>query len=132
MADTDLCGAASTRELKAELWTKDRAALRRRHGGCLLKIAQVAPLYEAVPSRLLAQLTGASSQTLPVPSPGEATMPYLVPPIAVPVLMILLILIYAAYRPPLADDPWWLSTARLSVPAVLTAAPDPGSTMGTQ
>jgi hypothetical protein len=57
-------------------------------------------------------------------------MQYLVPPIAVPVLGILLILIYGAYRPPLADDPRWLSTARLSVPAALAAAPDPGSTMG--
>ena len=59
-------------------------------------------------------------------------MQYLVPPIAVPVLMILLILIYAAYRPPLADDPRWLSSARLLVPAVLTAAPDPGPATDSQ
>ena len=55
-------------------------------------------------------------------------MPYLVPPIVVPALMALLILAYAAHRPPLADDPTWLSAARLSLPALLTPARDPPST----
>jgi hypothetical protein len=54
-------------------------------------------------------------------------MQYLVPPIVVPALMALLILAYAAYRPPLADDPSWLSAARLSLTTMPTPAVDPGS-----
>lgn len=57
-------------------------------------------------------------------------MPYLVPPIVVPALLALLILAYAAYRPPLADDPSWLSAARLSLAVMLAPARGPGTTAG--
>ncbi len=59
-------------------------------------------------------------------------MPYLVPPVVVPALMALLVLAYAAYRPPLADDPSWLSAARLSLTTVLTPAVDPESPAGSR
>jgi hypothetical protein len=59
-------------------------------------------------------------------------MPYLVPPVVVPALMALLVLAYAAYRPPLADDPSWPSAARLPLTTMPAPAVDPGGAAGSR